>query len=261
MTDALLTEKEMRRAAKAAKIAAEHKESIDCACVIHGDGYDWIYVDRLYNMLTRHFTKRIRLHVYTEQSRSVPDHMIKHVLNEWPGLSGRRRSWWYKMQLFNANHYAGQLLYLDLDTVVVNNLDWILNLDTRYFWAIKDFQSLWRPQFQGINSSLMYWNTVSFAKIWDDFSCQDIAQIRKKYNGDQDYLTDVLSPTKRKFIDNTRAVSWRWQALDGGMNFQKRTHKIPDKGTEFGPKTSLLIFHGNPKPDQVQDPVVQSHWR
>ena len=106
MSDALLTEKEMRRAAKAAKIAAEHEGAIDCACVIHGDGYDWIYVDRLHSMLARHFTKGIRLHVYTEQSRSVPDHMIKHVLDEWPGLSGRRRSWWYKMQLFNPAHYA-----------------------------------------------------------------------------------------------------------------------------------------------------------
>ena len=261
MTEALLTEKELRKAAKAAKIAADQTGSIDCACVIHGNGYDWIYVDRLYSMLTRHFTKGIRLHVYTEQSRSVPDHMIKHALNEWPGLSGRRRSWWYKMQLFNPDHYAGQLLYLDLDTVIVNNLDWILELDTRYFWSIRDFQSLWKPQFQGINSSLMYWNTVSFAKIWEDFSIQDINQIRKKYNGDQDYISDVLSATKRKFVDNTRVVSWRWQALDGGMNFQKRTHKIPGKGTEFDAKTSLLIFHGNPKPDQVTDPVVQSHWR
>ena len=70
-----------------------------------------------------------------------------------------------------------------------------------------------------------------------------------------------IRDSKRKFVDNTRAVSWRWQALDGGMNFQKRTHKIPGKGTEFDAKTSLLIFHGNPKPDQVTDPVVQSHWR
>jgi hypothetical protein len=261
MTDCLLTEKEMRRAAKAAKIAAKHAESIDCACVIHGNGYDWIYVDRLYSMLTRHLAKNIRMHVYTEQSRSVPDHMIKHVLTEWPGLSGRRRSWWYKMQLFNPALHAGQLLYLDLDTVIVNNLDWILDLDAHHFWSIRDFQTLWNPQFQGINSSFMYWNTVSFAKIWEDFSTQDINMIRKKYNGDQDYISAVLEPTKRKFIDKNRAVSWRWQALDGGMNFQKRTHKIPGKGTEFDSTTSLLIFHGNPKPDQVKDPVIQSHWR
>lgn len=255
MCEALLTQRELRKAAK------QVGDCIDCACVIHGNGYDWIYVDRLYNMLTRHLTKKVRLHVYTEHNRTVPAHMIKHVLNEWPGLSGRRRSWWYKMQLFNTEHFAGQLLYLDLDTVIVNSLDWVLDLDTKYFWSIKDFQSLWNPKFQGINSSFMYWNTVSFAKIWQDFSCQDIAQVRKKYHGDQDYISDVLEPTKRKFVDSTRVVSWRWQALDGGMNFVKRTHKIPNKGTEIDKNTSLLIFHGNPKPDQVQDPVVQSHWR
>jgi hypothetical protein len=51
----------------------------DCACVIHGTGYDWQYVDKLYNMLTRHLPQGIRFHVYTEEHRSVPSHMIKHV--------------------------------------------------------------------------------------------------------------------------------------------------------------------------------------
>jgi len=32
-------------------------------------------------------------------------------------------------------------------------------------------------------------------------------------------------------------------------------------GTQFGPETSLLIFHGQPKPDQVTDPVIKNHWR
>jgi hypothetical protein len=60
----------------------------DCACVIHSTGYSWDYVERLYRMLTRALPGGIRMHVYTEESRPVPAHMIKHVLHEWPGLSG-----------------------------------------------------------------------------------------------------------------------------------------------------------------------------
>ena len=84
---------------------------IDCACVIHGSGYDWQYVERLYNMLCRNLLKEVRLHVYTEHDRSVPPHMVKHILEDW-GISGPKRSWWYKMQLFNPTHFAGNMLQL-----------------------------------------------------------------------------------------------------------------------------------------------------
>ena len=108
---------------------------IDCACVIHGSGYDWQYVERLYNMLCRNFTPKVRMHVYTEHDRSVPPHMVKHILEDW-GIAGPKRSWWYKMQLFNPALFSGNLLYLDLDVVIANNLDWIRDLSLDYFWTI-----------------------------------------------------------------------------------------------------------------------------
>jgi len=56
--------------------------------------------------------------------------MIKHVLTEWPGVAGPKRSWWYKMQLFNNEHHQGDLLYFDLDTVIVRDISWIARLPT-----------------------------------------------------------------------------------------------------------------------------------
>ena len=116
---------------------------IDCACVIHGSGYDWQYVERLYNMLCRNLSTEVRMHVYTEHDRSVPPHMAKHTLEDW-GISGPKRSWWYKMQLFNPAHFAGNMLYLDLDVVIANNLDWIPAHSTDYLWTIRDFRYLQR---------------------------------------------------------------------------------------------------------------------
>jgi hypothetical protein len=52
--------------------------------------------------------------------------MVKHILDDW-GISGPKRSWWYKMQLFNPAHFAGNLLYFDLDVVIANQLNWIPN--------------------------------------------------------------------------------------------------------------------------------------
>ena len=117
---------------------------IDCACVIHGDLYSWKYVDRLYSMLSRNITQGIRLHVYTEERRLVPPPYIKHSLDDWK-IGGPKKSWWYKMQLFNTAHHAGPLLYFDLDTVIVKNIDWLVNLPLSYFWAVRDFKYLWKP--------------------------------------------------------------------------------------------------------------------
>jgi len=262
--------KQENRAAKQAHREAKHQEietveidpnaPIDCACVIHGDVYSWRYVDTLYNMLSRNLSRPVRMHVYTEEHRAVPSHMIKHVLTEWPGIRGNKKSWWYKMQLFNPAHHSGQLLYLDLDTVIVNNLDWITRLSQAHFWAIKDFKILWKPTFQGINSSVMYWHTQKFANIWTEFSEQNIPKVCSRYHGDQDYLSTVLKPNQRRFLPEKSALSWRWQALDGGMDPHTRRHLSPGLGTQFGPETSLLIFHGQPKPDQVHDPVIKNHW-
>ena len=265
-----LSPKEIKRAAKAAKHAASEPEPVivetdptapvDCACVIHGDVYSWKYVDTLYSMLSRNLSRPVRMHVYTEEHRTVPSHMIKHVLTEWPGIRGSKKSWWYKMQLFNPDLYSGQLLYLDLDTVIVGSLDWITQLSQAHFWAIRDFKILWKPKFQGINSSMMYWHTEKFAGIWQEFSQQDIPKLCTKYHGDQDYLSAVLKPNQRRFLPEKSAQSWRWQALDGGINPHSRRHLSPGSGTQFGPETSLLIFHGQPKPDKIQDPVIKNYW-
>jgi hypothetical protein len=234
---------------------------IDCACVIHSTGYDWRYVENLYSMLTRALPGGIRFHVYTEHDRSVPPHMIKHILTEWPGIAGPKKSWWYKMQMFNPEHYSGNLLYLDLDTVVVRDLSWVSALDTRYFWAIRDFRYLQNPHHNGFNSSVMWWNVKNFSWIWEQFSQSDITQLIKTNPGDQDYITKVIDINQRRFFDDRLFESFRWQCLDGGYNFQRRQHKSPGSGVTIAPDTAVVIFHGSPKPHQILDTAITQLWR
>lgn len=233
--------------------------TVDCACLIHGDKYNWSYVDTLYNMLVKNVSMDIRLHVYTEASRGVPPPYIKHELKDWPGVAGPRQSWWYKLQLFNPEHFQGRLLYLDLDTVIFENIDCLWSDSSKYFWTIKDFKYLWRD-WAGINSSLMLWDTVKFSHIWDDFLTQDLSDVIKKYPGDQDYLSAVLNPRDIRFFDSNLIKSWRWQLLDGGLDFKTRKYRRPGAGTLLDPTTRIAIFHGNPKPHEITDPVVQKFW-
>ena len=236
------------------------KQLINCACVIHGDAYDWIYVERLYNMLKANSKHDIRLHVFTEPSRIVPAPFIKHELEEWPGIAGPKKSWWYKMQMFNPTHNLGRVLYLDLDTVITKNIDWIWNLNECYFWAIKDFRYLWRPTWTGINSSVMIWDTVKFNWIWKDFISKNINATVKLYHGDQDYLNSLLDDKNRRFFDVESMKSWRWQCNDGGLDMTSRKYRKPGLGTIVDSNTAIMVFHGRPKPHEISDSVVEQYW-
>ena len=233
---------------------------IDCACVIHGDAYAWTYVERLYNMLSRHVTPGIRLHVYTEAARPVPAPMIKHELIDW-NIGGPKKSWWYKMQLFNTQHHSGPLLYFDLDTVIVDNIDWIWRQPTAYFWAVRDFKYLWRQTHTGMNSSIMWWNTQQYQQVWNSFISQDLQQVMQRYHGDQDYLAEVITPAQRRFFDINQIQSWRWQCLDGGYDFKRKKYHNPGTGTHVTSQTSVMIFHGKPKPENVTDQIILAHWQ
>ena len=64
------------------------------------------------------------------------------------------------------------------------------------------------------------------------------------------------------FFSNIEQIkSWRWQCLDGGYNFAQKRHLAPNTGTTVSYPTSIMIFHGNPKPDKVVDPVITQHWK
>lgn len=233
---------------------------IDCACVIHGDVYNWTYVERLYNMLSRNLSRDIRFHVYTEAERPVPAPMIKHVLPTW-NINGPRRGWWYKMCLFDVTQHAGSLLYFDLDTVIVNNVDWICNLPLTWFWTVRDFKYLWRPSAYSINSSIMWWDTRQFGYIWEKFQKQDIHSILKRYRGDQDFIAHAIDMQQVRFLDEQRIKSWRWECLEKKYDFRKKPQKVDEMKTSMPQNTDILVFHGQPKPADLQDEVLIRHWR
>jgi hypothetical protein len=233
---------------------------INCACVIHGSRYNWTYVERLYNMLSRQISVGINFHVYTEHDRSVPPHMIKHCLEDWPGVQGPKKSWWHKMQLFNPEHFSGNLLYLDLDVVLFNSLNWVTQSNPDYFWTIRDFRHLQHPCSK-MNSSMMWWNVEKFSYVWHEFNRESREQIIKRYHGDQDYLDIAIQHQNKRFWPDQHFQSWRWQCQEGGYDFPRRRHRAPGTPAQVNPDASVIVFHGQPKPHEVNDPIVEAHWR
>jgi len=234
--------------------------TVDVACVIHGDLYPWSYVENLYSMVRRQLSYPVRFHVFTERERAVPDHMIKHELRAWPGVTGRKKAWWYKMQMFDPRHELSQTLYLDLDVVLTDNLDWVISRDPGYFWAIRDFRYIWRPNWQGMNSSLMWWNPRDYTGVWRDFKTRTVEQIMRQYAGDQDYLTAMIDANRVRWLDPDRILSWRWQIWEGGLDPRTRRVRSPGSGTVLPEGTAVIVFHGSPKPHEIDCSIVKQHW-
>lgn len=235
-------------------------EPVDCACVIHGDQYSWQYVENLYHMLQNNLTRPVRMHVFTEPDRSVPDWAVHHALELWPGIDGRKKAWWYKLQLFDPGHGIPRVLYFDLDVVIVRNIDWILDLEPRGFWAIRDFLYMWRPSWTGLNSSMMYWDTAQHSYLWHKFKQQSLADITSRYSGDQNWISAHVDPTQLQYFDQHAIKSWRWQVLDGGIDPATKKYHAPGTGSAVDDSTAVMIFHGSPKPHEITDPTIAQLW-
>jgi hypothetical protein len=235
-------------------------QPLDCVCVIHGDFYDFRYVEILYSMLKRQLIGQWRFTVFTESERSVPDYMRKIPLEQWSGVTGRRSAWWYKMQIFDPQHGLGQVLYLDLDVVIIKSLAWILELDPRYFWTLRDFRYLWNTSWFNMNSSLMYFDHQLFAGVYQEFCQQGLDSIRSRHSGDQDWLQSVIPTSQKRFVETARVQSWRWQTWEGGIDTRTKKTKRPGSGAVIDPNTAILVFHGQPKPHQIDCTFVTQHW-
>jgi hypothetical protein len=249
-----------RKSTQNHSITAGNSAVIDCACVIHSNKYDWTYVERLYNMVNRHSEVKVNFHVYTEHDRSVPPHMIKHCLEDWPGVSGPKKSWWYKLHMFNPEHHAGPLLYFDLDCVILRDITWIARLGTDRFWSLRDFKYLQSDVINKVNSSVMWWDTRKFNYVWDKFNQADVHKTVRQYHGDQDFIEATVAYQDRRYLEDRYFQSYRWQVADGGMDFRTKHPKYPGTGSNISGDCAVIVFHGDPKPHNVTDPQIVTLW-
>lgn len=156
---------------------------------------------------------------------------------KWPG-------WWSKLLLFR--YARGQILYLDLDVVVVGELDRLVSpcLAMSKNWA--------QSGHGGCQSSVMSWNTTveKYHFLPDEF---DLSQLRadgdipwarygsEGYWGDQEYITAKIGNPGDEIVPMQHIYSYKYHCMK----------KVPDDA-------SVICFHGEPKPKDVQAQWVKN---
>lgn len=142
----------------------------------------------------------------------------------WPG-------WWSKLNLF-APAFAGDLFYLDLDTIIVGPL-----ADLAGIGRLAIMRDVYRPY--GLQSSVMVIPQAEKAAVWERFIANPDAHMDcHRVGGDQTFLETLWLDRATRFQD----------ALPGQIVSYK-ADRVWERGVPDGARA--VVFHGRPRPREI----------
>lgn len=265
--------KEQRKARKLKEKLAKAQESVETheilpqesvekyyvLCLKHGSKYSSEYVNTLHRMVKRHCTLDFEFVCLTDNSNGI-DPNIK-ILELPTGLKG----WWCKPYIFSNNlGLNGIILYMDLDVVIADNIDQLFTFGDDNWCTIRDFTRKMRPTWSKYNSSIIKFRSGQLNHHWENFKKHQ-QSIQKKFHGDQDWLYDVTHKTNPAtlFPDNW-ILSWKWevrQSKDLQYNMTRGTRRLRTIEHCEPPQGCVIcVFHGDPNPENCEDPWVVKNW-
>jgi hypothetical protein len=259
--------KRLKREQKALKLEATEEvtqeveitnpDKLTVICVRFGNRYGIDYVERLRNMVSRNLSVPYEFVCLTDDQ-----HVISGVRNIYQPNARYSKGWWHKVHMFDPTlPISGRILYFDLDVVIHNNIDKLATVWTEDFLGIKDFNRQFYQQWSYLNSSVMCWNHGTQNHIWNDF--KKSPSDAQKLQGDQDWIWKT-SKDRIKFWPKEWIMSYKWEVRkkeDLVLENGKRRFKQVKDNVTVHPDCCVTVFHGDPKPQDVQDKFVVDNWR
>ncbi len=206
------------------------------ACVHVRPKYSPDYVDLLQDAVARHLPQPYRFVCITDQPRTVMgrhNHRVGGKL--WPG-------WWSKMHLFDPEILRGRVIYLDLDTLVLDSLIPLVALPPG-FYMLRDFLV---PERYGSGVMVIDGGSSECKSLYNYWKSNPRAHISQHLvHGDQEFIARHYPGEIRRLQEYVSGiVSVRVDCSRG----------------ESGPpaRSRLVCFHGQQKPHLLP---VQAHLR
>lgn len=250
-------EKRRLKAIQKNKINDLTQEPITVLCVKFGIKYGRNYVERLRNMVARHLTVPYQFVCLTDSN--LPIDGVKLIVQPNAEYA---KPWWHKIHMFDPSlPIIGRILYLDLDVVIHNNLNKLVTDQTHSFFGIKDFNRKFHKDWNNLNSSVLCWDHGTQSHIWDQFLKNKEEALR--LHGDQDWIWRT-SKDRIKFWPTKWIQSYKWEIRDREeltLIQGKRKFKEIKDNVEPPSDCCIMVFHGDPKPQDVEDKIVVDNWR
>ena len=154
----------------------------------------------------------------------------------------------------------GRILYLDLDVIVCDNLDKLVaDKKEADFFGIRDFNRKFHSHWNMLNSSVLSWHKGLHPDIWTVFKTSPATA--QKMHGDQDWIWKVAK-SRITFWPDEYIMSYKWELRE--RNEIERSNGKPRFKTIRNPpipkNCCVVVFHGDPKPEDIKDPFVVDNW-
>ncbi|MBE6413636.1 MAG: glycosyltransferase [Verrucomicrobiaceae bacterium] len=206
-----------------------------------GKKYGADYVNRLYNMVKRNTTLPFKFICYTDDANGLLPEIQARPLPEMDLPEGPERGW-RKLSLFKKDiDLSGRILFLDLDTVIVRNID-------DYFTIDGDFILIrhWKPsKTQGIGETGVYrFEAGAHADLYENFMA-NIDEVKANFRHEQAYVCDALSrQNKLSFWPSEWMPSFKYDCMRWFILGLFLEPKLPEKA-------KMIVFHGHPMPEDA----------
>lgn len=199
--------------------------------VCWGDKYPDYYVQRLQRTVAENLPEPHEFVCITD--REIDGVTTRPPINDLPG-------WWGKTNLFSFDVCSERNLYLDLDVVITGSLQPMVD---KYGSTTLAMPPNWAQSGHGgCQSSVMLWTANYNAKQIHELFDPAIAHWPPKNEpgilwGDQEWIT---------FLRDADRVAVR--PIESGILSYKYHCRAG-----LPADTSVVVFHGDPKPDQVRE--------
>lgn len=225
-------------------------------CVHSGESYGPEYVLNLWKGATVNSSIDFDFYVFTDNidqhPRDLGWNFVELPIWSFAGF----KPWWYKMEIFNHQHCpAGNNLYIDLDTIIVNSIDDFWQYYPDEFCICHDFNRAFSKNINWSNSSVMSWSGCSMSWLYNMF-LNDMKNIIRSYRGDQDFI-HAHTQQNQKWWPAEWAMSWKWEVKRGGLQTPAGKYRS-ENDYIIHPNTKIIVCHGSPNPHEIKE--LSEYW-
>jgi hypothetical protein len=226
------------------------KEKVNVICIKWGTKYYHKDVNNLYRMVKRNTSFDINFYCFTDNKKGLLKDITAKPL---PKMNMKKEDCKYVYQKEaglcddNLGGLKGQrVLFLDLDTLIVDNIDEFFTLPKDdEFYIIND----WHSKGNHIGQASCYsWRVGTLGYVKEYFEKNHKECIEKFYTASQAYLSSKVIERygNLNFWPAKWCKSFRFHALPIGILRGLITPKIPAEA-------KVLAFHGDPK---IEDAII-----
>lgn len=225
---------------------------VNIICMKWGTKYGPEYVNKLYGMIKRNITLPFTLTCFTDDSKGINSAITILPLPTLNLPSGTPERGWNKLSTLQENlgDLHGEVLFLDLDVVIVGNINDFFTYPAR-FAIIKDTKL--KHRITG-NSSVYRFIVGEHQEVLQKFQ-NNFESIKKQYRNEQAYLSaEIHSKHQLSYWPSEWCPSFKYHCMKPWPVNYFSMPTIP-KGAK------IIIFHGHPEPHEAIAGITEKWYR